>query len=527
MREQEETEAQERYIEHKRRIMLYDHLAEQASPTESESNNDSDVSRHERDDSVTTPSECSVVTPNDTPSAPSAFESTSTDTIKTVSVPVKPQLQLVLPDSLLEAPEASMLEASPAPKLQASLVARSDFTYDRFSMIFDPPKIQTSPAETVSTPELEYDDDYSPSPVEIATPISISLPKTRPSVISISSRSNKKRRTISSQSPLAQESRPQSPQPPPPPPRSARRLSASSARSGFLASEAQPMSVPELPRNASSLIASARRDSIAISLNGETQRPMQRKSSQPILSAIKTGHRRMNSIKSLIKTPTHTSSPSVSSSRPESRSSRPPNSAADIMNDSFQAFETVPADLYDPPATPCYRPRTSYHPSRPSTSSSSSRQPSVTALPTLPSLNGSKSIDEAAETHPGLMRRKKSFSSLRKHSESIGQAFKFVASKSKGTAGHTPKLSQHSMSQQHDVPMPPVPQPPTLMAPTRSQTVEISSFLTPPPPSPSPSISARSMRSRKSVASYSMFPPSPQVRHEVKGSVGLGLGLRV
>ncbi len=526
-REQEETQAQERYIEHKRRIMLYDHLAEQvSSSTDSDDNNDSDASQHRRGESVTTPSEYSVVTPNDTPLAPSAFEKTQLYMTRSSVVPEKPHLHLVLPEPSVDVTGSTIMQPSPGPKLQASLVALSDFTYDRYSLLIDLPNPVNSPAETVSIPDLEYDEDYSPSPVEIATPVSLSLPTTRPSVISISSRSSKKRRTIS-ESPLSQETRSQSPKPPSPPPRSSRRLSASSTRSGFLASEAQPLEVLNLPANASSLIESARRDSTAISRSGDGKKAMQRKSSQPLLSAIKTSHARMSSIKTMMKSPTHNPSPSASSSRPESRCSRTPKSAADFMNDSFQAFETVPANLYDPPTTPWYRPRTSYHPSRPSTSSATSRQPSVTALPSLPTLVSHNSFGNTTDAEPyhAMMRRKKSFSSLRKHGASIGQAFKSVASKSAGTAGHTPRMLQQSPHQQPDVPsLPPLPHPPILVRPRQDSTVDLSSFPTPPLPSPNPSI--RSGRSRRSVASYSMFPPSSNVGNETRG-YGLGLGLKV
>ena len=524
-REQEESHTKELYIEHKKRIMLYDHLADQPSDSESasESDDDSDISRHERQDSVTTPSECSVITPNDTPCAPSAFESTVLDAMMSSE---KPQLHIVLPQSLYGTRASPLLDMSPAPQLQASLSAPSDFRYDRYSMLVDAPIVNVSPTDTITTPELDSDDDLSYSPVEIATPVSISLPKTRPAVISISSRSNKKRRTITAQSPLVLETRSLSPEAPPPPLRSVRRLSAcstrstSSARSGFLACEAQPMMVPELPSNASSIIASAHRDSSVISLNGDGKRS-HRKSIQPLLSSIKTGHSRMSSIKSLMKSPTQDRSPSVTSMRPDSRSSRAPTSAADFMDDSFQAFETVPANLYNPPAP---RPRTSHHLARPSTSLTGSRDFDVTALPAPLSFNSHRTVTEPAELeHPGLARRKKSFSNLRKHSESIGQAFKFT-SKNKSSAGHTPKLSQHISPVQ----APPMPQAPSIVVSHKSQTTELSNFPTPPSqPSPNPSLGARSTRSRRSVASYSMFPPSPQVAIQIKGNPGLGLGLKV
>jgi hypothetical protein len=199
------------------------------------------------------------------------------------------------------------------------------------------------------------------------------------------------------------------------------------------------------------------------------------------------------------------------------------------MNDAFPAFETVPANLYDPPAAPRSRPHTSHRPSRPSTSSTASRQASVTALPIVPPnlVNSSgNSAEQNPEPQPGPMRRKKSFSALRKRSESIGQAIKFVATKTKSSAGHTPKLSHQFLSQQqHPVPLPPPPpQAPTLLIPNPEQDIVLSSFPTPPLPSPSPSVSTRS---RKSVASYSMFPPSPRIGNERKSGVGLGLGLRV
>jgi hypothetical protein len=525
-REEKELNTQQQYIEHKRRILLYDHLAEVVkSPLENSDSDDASDSGLNREESVTTPSECSVVTPHDTPPAPLAFEKPESGTTVQVStLPEKPQLHLMLPEPLAGT-QPFTSQPSPALKLQASLVALADFTYDRFSMIFDSPQPVTSPTEPMSTPEVDFD-DYSPSPVEIATPISICLPKTRPAVISISSRSSKKRRAISAQSPLTQEARPRSPvadpRPPPPPPRSAKRLSSSSVHSAFLASEASPIQVPDLPANASSIIASANRDSMAWPASTDNKKSMQRKSSQPLMSAIKTGHARVSSIRSMMRSPTHNHSTSISSSRPESRSSRPPTSAADIMNDDFKPFETVPANLYDAPQV---RPHTSHQRmSRPSISSTASRQPSVTALPLYPHLsNRSTSNLMELEPHADSIHRKKSFSGLRKRSESIGQAIKSASSRTKSSAGHTPKLSQ-----EYDTPPPhPLPQA-ALRVPTArpSQAAELSSFPTSPLPSPRGSISAKSYRSRKSVASYSMFPPGPKIGSDMKNGVGLGLGLR-
>jgi hypothetical protein len=513
-RAEEELNAKERYIEHKKRIVLYDHLADEpSSPSETESS-DSDDMEHtrERQDSVSSPSESSVATPNETPAA---FTKQTTDSAEPIAVE-KPQLHLLLPGSPMD---TGSIHPSPAPKLQASLVALADFTYDRYSMILDTPKPMASPTETVSTPDLEFD-DYTPSPVEVATPISISS-KVRPLVISISPRSNKKRRTITAQSPLSQT---RSQSPPPPPPRSARRLSQSSTKSGFLASEASLMQVPDLPDNASAKIAHASRDSVAWSIKSrDEKRPMHRQSSQPLLTAIKTSHARMSSIKSLIRSPVHQTSSSISSSRPESRSCRTPTSAADVMDDNIQPFETVPANLYDAPKP---RPHTSHRPYQPSISSTKSRQLSVTALPMVPSVpEPPQTADDAASQKSGSMRRKKSFSNLRKRSESIGQAIKTVATKTMSNAGHTPKLSQQFPTLKRETTFPPpIPIVPASKSHQTKPSVELSAFPTPPLPSPSPILGGRN---RKSVASYSMFPSTPKLGPDRKSSIGLGLGLKV
>lgn len=158
-RQEEAAQAQERYIHHKRRIMLYDHLAEQESDSsDSESNDGSQNSQHEVEESVSTPSESSVVTPNDTPSA---FPKSNMGALDAAALLLKPQLHLVLPDTPVDNARPLVHQPSPAPKLQASLVALSDFTYDRFSMILDSPVPVASPAQSISTPDLEFD-DYSP-----------------------------------------------------------------------------------------------------------------------------------------------------------------------------------------------------------------------------------------------------------------------------------------------------------------------------------------------------------------------------
>ena len=491
--QEEEILAQKRYMEHRRRI-LYDELIE-VDDEHSQSESDEEMastSRHERDDSVQTPSERSVATPHDTPSTQAMIDSSDTIHLDTSSMKNRPELQLLVPETPLGVDEpATIVSSSPGPKMLASLATPSDWQYDRFSMFLaDSLEIAESPQDISLVPELE--DDEEDSPLETARPVSYKLPKVRPSVISISSRSSsKKRRTASMQTPLSQEPRSNSPPPPPPPPRSEKRLSMMSVRSGFQACEAKPVEVPDLPNNALYMISNASKESFG---HFQPTVGVQRKASAPLLSAIKTSHARMSSIKNLMKSPAHARVPSIiSSSRPESRSStgRPSTSAADILNDNYNPFETVPANLHEQPRRSSFKPRPkSSH--RPSTSS----MYSVTALP-IPPANDNLP-EPLPQSQIRSIHRKKSFSSLRKRSESIGQAIKFAAMKSKST----PRYEES----------PPPPPVPVLMTPALPPkvSVDFGSFPTPPLPSP---------RSRKSVASFSFFPPSPRVG----GPVGLGL----
>jgi hypothetical protein len=301
---------------------------------------------------------------------------------------------------------------------------------------------------------------------------------------------------MSIQSPLSQTSVAESPPPPFPPPRSEKRLSMMSTRSGFQACEAKPVEIPNLPDNAMYMISNASKDSLS-QYSRHSHVPRKSKSSVPLLAAIKTSQARMSSIKNIIKTPTHARVPSmIAASRPDSRSSgsRPPTSAADAINDNYNPFETVPANLNEPTKRTSYwpRPKSSHRPSTSGVSSIS--QQSVTALPIPPP--EVMATDPTPQTPGGSMRRKKSFSSLRKRSESIGQAIKFAAMKK-------PNSRPEDMTSPPPVPLIQTPA-------TRNQSFDLKNFPTPPLPSP---------RSRKSVASYSPFPPSPRVG----GPVGLGL----
>lgn len=530
---------EELYMDHRRRI-LYDEIIE----NDSDSDTEPVVERpgHERDDSVETPSECSVVTPKDSPPQ-ILFEKVLTE-----DIPTKRNTVILSPQTSFDPEPKKTMPPSPQPKLQASLATPADFCYDRFSIVMSSPDMNASIA-SVEPEEKE-------APLQTATPIAISAKRVRPSLISISSRaSSTKRKSETIQSPLSHvesrsdskpESRAASPPLPPVPPRNARRLSqmstlsVMSSKSGFAAGEAtrfEVPNVPDLPANAISKIANASvsRTSLTLDTLMDQPKPVSKKNSMPLLSsAINKSHSRMSSLKNMMKSPSsHPRTPSeplqgfeTRSARSDSRNSRPPTSAADILNDSFKAFETVPADLHEPP-----RPRTSYattsrpsmqHRNISSISQHSIGAHSVTALPSFPPPS-EELRNPPAEACPAPyvgqrdMKRKKSFQTLRKRSESIGQAIKFAAFKTKPS------------STQHDVPLPPPPpRPSQSQSGPKSTSVSMSgadlrSNPMPPfvPKSPAPSIKS----SRKNTSSYSPFPPSPVIASD-KGMVGLGLRVR-
>jgi hypothetical protein len=491
LRQQAKKEARERVL-----------ALQDLSDCESRSGSDDENpgSNHSREDSYETSSEYSLNTPDHTPQAMYDKNSAFTDINK-------PALRVVVPETPVDGRQTdTAIDSEPAPKLQASLATFSDFHYDRFSMIVD------SPAEILTSPVSDTDEQE--SLCEVATPVSYSMPRTRPAVVSIvsSKGSNKKRRTSSAASSLLQQATQRSATTPPElPARNANRLSQSSQRSGFLASEAAPFRVPELPSNAMYMIANASRDSLAISTHSAeptTARPQStRKHSMPLLSAaFKSSHSRMSSIKGLV-------SPSISNPRASTLSSnfqsRPRTAvAADSMS-----FETVPADLNEPLPPPrqySHRPTTSY--------ASSIRSGSVTALPTPPPQSEPRTLyhqqqtpvhtpREGAPSPEQNPRRKKSFSSLRKRSESISNAIKFVSGKS-GSSNRDSRLPPTPNAN-----VPPVP---SIRDSRISQ--DLSTFPSPAPPVPS---SRDQLRKSVTNANYSVFPSA--AHHSGRGIIGLGI----
>ncbi|EXJ60671.1 hypothetical protein A1O7_04824 [Cladophialophora yegresii CBS 114405] len=443
----------ERYAEHKRRILMYDHRVDRQSPytddLERDTADEGDGSaRHsDRESSVSTLSERSALTPDDMLQNQARFggqPSTASHTITALKIQIPDEDEVLQRMELDE--NRIIIPHSPKPLLQASLATLSDFRYDRYSTILDSPL-----SETLS-PDLDTDETF--SPIETATPISYQQPKSRPSLISIVSISHRgKRRTASLQSPLSQMV-PQAVE------RSAQRQSISSIRSAFPAAEATLFEVPNLPDNAFELIATASQESLPLPCKEVPRAKAERKPSMPRLSTA-LSHARMSSVKNLIKTPT-TTIPSAthrrSISRPSSHISRP-------------STASIPA-------------------SESSSLSVAGAGNTITALPSPPTPSADDEISDRLEAK-SAMQRKKSFSTLRRRSESIGQAIK-------GLSKLTPK---------HDVPLPTTS---GLTTPKKVQHFDPSDF--PTPPLPAPRIAKNSASSFSSSRAWSSG-----------GFVGLGL----
>lgn len=457
---------------------MYDHLADHMDDGEEEEEEaankaadeiDMDAERFDRESSVGTPSERSAVTPDETLLNRSTFgkqNSPSTDPVTPLKIRIPDDeevLQLDLDENSIVVP------SSPRPLLQASLATLSDFRYDRYSLIME------SPVSEVLSPELETDETF--SPIETATPISFQLPKSRPSLISIVSISERrKRRTVSMQSPLSQTVSQVSE-------RASKRLSTSSVRSGFLASEARPFEVPDLPDNAFELIANASQESLPLSTKETSRSRPERKSSTPRLSTA-LSHARMSSIKSFIKTPT-SATPTRSFSRPSSHVSRPSTSSLTPI-DRFPVMKNSAASTSSTNLPLLHRLPTSTSIS----SSGSAIGTNMTALPSLPTPPADEEFSDPLVGKP-MMQRKKSFSALRRRSESIGQAIKGLG----------------KITTKHEAPLPPTP---ALTDLRKQSALDLSRFPTPPLPSPN--------TGKSSAGSFS----SSRTRSS-GGHIGLGL----
>lgn len=468
-RQQQQALEVERRQQQKRMLMMYDRVAEDVDDLDDDSGDE--VEQHfDRESSVDTPSERSVLTPDESFENRSRFR--SLHKVETSSImPLKIHIPDEEEDLIMRINGNRVVgPPSPSPILQASLATLSDFRYDRYSTILE------SPLSDLMSPDFDTNETF--SPIETATPIAYQLPKVRPSLISIttSSSTRSKRRTPSTQSPLSQTASQTIERP-------SKRQSTISMHSGYPAAEATLFEVPDLPANAFHLIANASQESLPLSLH-QTKTRAERKSSVPRLSTALT-HVRVSSIKSLIKTPT-SATHSRSFSRSSAHTSRP--STANISGADGFALRNTAASNSTSNLSLKQRPTTSMSIS--SIGSNSNHHP-MTALPSLPTPPADDTIsDPLAATK--AMARKKSFSALRRRSESIGQAIK-------GLGKANPK---------HDVPMPT----PAIMTPgiPSKSVLDLSGFPTPPLPSP---------RTGKSIASSYASP----MDRSSSGAIGLGL----
>jgi len=457
--------------------MLFDHLAEEQLERQAEAEDrpdmDVEMERFDRESSAETPSERSLLTPADTVSSHTTFGKQYLPDSVMVS-PLNP-LKTYFENQREMDGDQTAVPPSPLPVLQASLVALSDFTYDRFSTIVD------SPPQGIMSPDV--DDHELISPIETATPISYRQPKARPSLISISSVSQKnQRRTPSIPSPFSQPETPSSLSDRPP------KRSSSKQHLGDLAWEATPSNVPDPQANATQRAANRSQESLTTSTKEEEYRKrLGRTSGVPLLSAtVKMSPSRMSSIRSFARSPTYASSSSLS--RPSSRQGRPMTAVAAAMEE-FPSSAMAHYNLGPETLSNIQR-----SPSAMSTPTQDSRRPSMTALPSLPTPPADESSHDPMAHTKHSMHRKKSFSALRRRSESIGHAIKSVKSMGR-------------IASNHDVPIPTAP---VLMISSPKMSLDITNFPTPPSASPRP---------RKSMGGLSSIGPAGNS----SGPIGLGL----
>jgi hypothetical protein len=328
---------------------------------------------------------------------------------------------------------------SAKPVFQSTLTSLADFTFDLYPPDFARDEA-LDPDLDLEIPDLEPD-----TPIEIATPIIYSQPRTRPSVISISiknpapsikSRQSSSRPSISSLQPASSPprsskrpsvisshytsssitSRKSFVQYPSPSLRSLtlpasydRRMSNTSIGSGYPACEATPLdlSAPPVPLIRPEILANASRESLLEGL--EDRRTSSHVKKPSVINNLRKSG--LNNIMSYVKdakTPVR-----------ESVQSRPTTAVSnyEVDESNMKAYPAFVQHRDDYPAP--LRPRTAT-----TASTRSWGENSVTALPTppeppMPSIVKSSTFEVA---------RKKSFSALRNRSSSIGKALRSASS---------------------------------------------------------------------------------------------------
>lgn len=529
MREQRE--------ERQKRMIRYSELYSTDSGSDQSRSNSPENENDPTDTPSESPSECSVTTPAQSLS-PNVEIRIHTDL---------PQLDMFTQQEIdtdtatkhtYFETQRSKSKTSKPTTFAASLTTISDFRYDRFSTFIEPIKQQDESTDSSSGSEAEDDEDAEDySPIEVATPVAIRMPMSRPSMISVISTGSSEHgpqrfsvRNISAimidppepkpMASLAEQEIPTQPAP----------LLLPETRphngSGFLAAEAKPLEVIT-PSSASivSMEPSSTQSlrSLPSSEQSMPEHNLKKKSSIPMLQKFK--HARMNSIKNFMKPQSISGPPPAVPALPSAHQSRPSDSVNHILSAashqpqlSITSNKTLPTSprrsLTEPhlsrvlPQDPRpqtarmqeVRPQTARLPSQNSITSISARPPppSIARSALQSTLQPQPQPQPQTVEDDRSINPKKSFQNLRRRSGSLGQALKFGSSKTKSP---TP-----------EAPLPPMP---TINVPSReSLIIETSSYPTPPPKTP--------RGNRKSgMGLYSPFPQPVQRGEPV------GLGLRI
>ncbi|KAK5941048.1 hypothetical protein PMZ80_006325 [Knufia obscura] len=469
------------------------------------SSNTSRSNTPENDSAADTPSESSVQTPND--SFSSDFEiKLQTHKIGNSRFSRKEEEQDIVPKpTLLERRRSRMNTSKPA-VVGASLNRPCDFRYDRFSTIIEPAETEHDTEDESSLSSADDEDDY--SPIEVATPVALRMPTSRPSVISVAGANTLpgavQRFSVRNISTIMVN---------PPKPAVSRLRQAESISetrpplthkaSGFPASEAKPLDVVTPSSESVLSLEPSSTRSLSPERQEITDTTLKKKSSTPMLG--KLTHSRMHSIKNFIKTQSISGPPPAMPQIPAAHQSRSSEGADTILSlastHNRRGSKLSNPDKYLPPSprrslTEPNLLRVAPQEQRPQTA----RMSSQSSIATLP--YSSKAIPPAPKPQTPIeqpdeptLEKKKSFPNLRRRSGSLGQALKFATSKNKPVAP--------------EAPLPPVP---TIRVPNRD-SIQPMSFSTPTPKTP------RSVR--KSGMMYSPFPSASQKGEPV------GLGLRI
>ena len=383
-----------------------------------------------------------------------------------------PPLQLVMPS---RPKERAM--PSPKPVLAPSLSKASDFAFDRYSKVIDPPAM-----EEVDLDDVEIFEVCEVStPIEVATPITYIRPN-RPSMVSIFNILNKHSN---------RESRNPLPAKPEVPPRNPERHSVSRRMSGFMAGEATPFEVPDLPENALTMISNASQTDLSTFSRYQEPTLKKQKSKGLLSKALKYAPSRMSG--------------RVQSGVPSSHQSRPqsPQEAITSRHGPASSSNFPPLPLQPPPAL-ADRFRSNQHSSpialnsRPQTAAPSTSPPptptGVTALPPCTesfSQRGSLLVGSPS-SHVKQLSHKKSMSALRSRSDSIGTALMSITRKSSVGRSKGRSIAREALAS----PGLPHESPRTVLVTPPKKSVDLKAFPTPP-------LTARPQSNHRSLKSFS------------------------